>query len=193
GRPAGAPRDGGRGVKAAPVAKPFLVAARGGRPSRRPVWLMRQAGRFLPEYRAVREKLSFLELCQDPEAAAEVTLQPIRRFGMDAAILFTDLLVPLLPAGVGLTYDPAPRLEKRVASRADVETLLVTDPRETLDYMLETVRLVRGALPRETALIGFVGAPFTLAAYLLEGKGSKEWDRTRRTMHADPALFGALL
>src|SRR5688572_29373298 len=101
--------------------KPFLVAARGGLPSRRPVWLMRQAGRFLPEYRAVRAKLSFLELCQHAEAAAEVTLQPLRRFGMDAAILFTDLLVPLLPAGVELAYDPAPVLGKRIATRADVD------------------------------------------------------------------------
>ncbi len=172
---------------------PFLATARGEAAARRPMWIMRQAGRYLPEYRRVRERHSFLELCNSPESAAEVTLQPIRRYDFDAAILFTDLLVPLVPMGVGLSYDPAPVLARTIESDADVRALKVPDPVEDLAPMLATARRVREQLDASKALIGFVGAPFTLACYLVEGKGSKSWDATRRTMHGSPRTFDRLL
>ncbi|MCC6671849.1 MAG: uroporphyrinogen decarboxylase [Planctomycetes bacterium] len=172
---------------------PYLVAARGGRPSRRPVWILRQAGRYLPEYRAMRARHTFLQLCNDAEAAAEVTLQPVRRFGLDAAILFTDLLIPVPPMGIDLDFDPAPVLARTVRSRADVAALRVPDPERDLRPMLDTARHVRAALPQDVALLGFVGAPFTMACYLIEGRGSKQWDLTRRLLHAEPATFDALL
>ena len=172
---------------------PFLATARGQRAEHRPLWIMRQAGRYLPEYRQVRERFSFLELCKTPAAAAEVTLQPIERFDMDAAILFTDLLVPVEAMGVGLTYEPGPVLGHTIETRDQVEALTVLEPERDLTPMLDTVRLVREQLAGEKALIGFVGAPFTLACYLIEGRGSKNWDRVRRMMHREPELFGALL
>lgn len=171
----------------------FLTAARGGKPERRPMWIMRQAGRYLPEYRELRSKYSFLELCNTPAAACEVTMQPIRRYDMDAAILFTDLLVPVPPMGIGLDYQPGPVLANTVSTRAEVEALKVPDPERDLAPMLETVRLVRKELDPSKALIGFVGAPFTMACYLTEGRGSKNWDGTRTLMHRDPETFGALL
>ena len=180
-------------MKRAAPDSPFLAAVRGDRPARRPLWIMRQAGRYLPEYREVRSRLSFLELCNTPAAAAEVTLQPVRRYDLDAAILFTDLLVPLVPMGIGLRYQPEPVLEKTIATLADVDALSKPSPERDLSPMLDTVRLVREALPEEKVLIGFVGAPFTLACYLIEGRGSKAWDRTRRTMYEHPAMFDALL
>ena len=172
---------------------PFLVAARGDRPSRRPMWIMRQAGRYLPEYREVRATRTFLELCNTPEAAAEVTLQPLRRFDLDAAILFTDLLVPVPAMGIELDYEPGPVLQRTIATADDVERLRIPDPAIDLAPMLATARLVRRELPEDKALIGFVGAPFTMACYLTEGRGSKDWGTTRAMMHADPDLFGKLL
>lgn len=172
---------------------PFLATALGNKASHRPLWIMRQAGRYLPEYRAVREKLSFLELCKTPEAAAEVTMQPVDRFDMDAAILFTDLLVPVEAMGVGLTYEPGPVLAHTIKDMNDVEALQVLRPDADLSPMLDTVRIVRERLAEEKALIGFVGAPFTLACYMIEGKGSKNWDRTRKMMYGEPDLFEALL
>ncbi len=120
-------------------------------------------------------------------------MQPIRRYGMDAAILFTDLLVPVPPMGIGLDYTPGPVLARTVTTMAEVEALRVPDPERDLTPMLETVRLVRAELDVQKALIGFVGAPFTMACYLVEGKGSKNWDRTRQLMHQEPATFDALL
>ncbi|MBM4062064.1 MAG: uroporphyrinogen decarboxylase [Planctomycetes bacterium] len=172
---------------------PFLVAARGGLPSRRPVWIMRQAGRYLPEYRAVRQTRTFLQMCYDADAATEVTLQPIRRYGLDAAILFTDLLVPVPPMGIELAFDPAPVLKRTVRTRADVDALRVPDPERDFAPMLATAAQVRAALSPDVALIGFVGAPFTVACYLVEGKGSKNWDLARRLLHGEPATFDALL
>jgi len=172
---------------------PFLATARGDKASRRPVWIMRQAGRYLPEYREMRQRYSFLELCKTPPAAAEVTLQPVERFDLDAAILFTDLLVPVEAMGIGLSYEPGPVLATTVQTMADVESLRVLEPKRDLTTMLDAVRLVREQLPADKALIGFVGAPFTLACYLVEGRGSKAWDRTRRMLHQEPQLFDALL
>ena len=172
---------------------PFLATCRGRASSRRPLWIMRQAGRYLPEYRAVRQQVSFLEMCHAAEHAAEVTLQPLRRFDLDAAILFTDLLIPVEPMGVGLTYDPGPRLATTVESMDAVRALKIPDPEHDLAPMLDTVRLLRAELPADKALIGFVGAPFTMACYLVEGQGSKNWDATRRLMFAEPKVFDALL
>ncbi|MBZ0151715.1 MAG: uroporphyrinogen decarboxylase, partial [Planctomycetes bacterium] len=114
-----------------------MAVARGQKPSRRPLWIMRQAGRYLPEYRELRARMSFLEMCNTPAAAAEATLQPIRRYGMDAAILFTDLLVPVPPMGIGLDYEPGPVLARTVKTLADVEGLKVPDPERDLTPMLE--------------------------------------------------------
>ncbi len=172
---------------------PFMAVARGQKPSRRPLWIMRQAGRYLPEYRELRARMSFLEMCNTPAAAAEATLQPIRRYGMDAAILFTDLLVPVPPMGIGLDYEPGPVLARTVKTMADVEGLKVPDPERDLTPMLESARRVRAELPESVALLGFVGAPFTMACYLVEGRGSKNWDKTRALMHREPATFAALM
>jgi len=178
--------------RAAPDA-PFLAAARGEEPSRRPAWIMRQAGRYLPEYRELRGTMSFLELCNTPDAACEVTLQPLRRYDLDAAILFTDLLVPVPPMGIGLDYEPGPVLQRTVETDADVDGLCVPDPERDLAPMLATARKVRTALPQDKAVLGFVGAPFTMACYLTEGRGSKDWSKTRRMMHQSPERFERLL
>ncbi len=185
--------DSTRPAPAAPNC-PYLAAARCAEPSRRPIWIMRQAGRYLPEYRAVREQMSFLELCRSPEASCEVTLQPIRRYDLDAAILFTDLLVPVIAMGVDVDYQPGPVLQRRIESASDIATLADADPsHEAIATMLAAARNVRTALDPQKALIGFVGAPFTMACYLVEGRGSKAWDDTRRFMHAEPAAFQKLL
>jgi uroporphyrinogen decarboxylase len=173
---------------------PYMAAARGFEPSRRPLWIMRQAGRYLPEYRAMREQHSFLDLCNNSDAAAEVTLQPMRRYGMDAAILFTDLLVPAVSMGLNLTYDPGPVLDRKIDSMAAARDLQVVDPEDpSLRPMTEAASKVRAALETDKALIGFVGAPFTMACYLVEGRGSKNWDETRRLMAAEPKTFAFLL
>lgn len=171
----------------------FLATARGEQAERRPLWIMRQAGRYLPEYREMRSKLSFLELCRNPEAAAEVTLQPLRRYDIDAAILFTDLLVPVEPMGIELAYEPGPVLAKTVATIEDVAALRIPEPEADLAAMLGTATLVREELTADKALIGFVGAPFTMACYLVEGRGSKSWDGVRRLMFEAPDVFDALL
>ncbi len=172
---------------------PFLATARGEFASRRPLWIMRQAGRYLPEYREVRAKMSFLELCKSPVAAADVTMQPLRRFDLDAAILFTDLMTPAEAMGVGLRYDPGPVLDRTVDSLEAVESMIVPDPERDISSMLETASLVRDELDEQKALIGFVGAPFTFACYLVEGRGSKHWDKVRRLMHGEPEVFDRLL
>ena len=163
-----------------------------------PVWLMRQAGRYLPEYRAVRARAGdFIALCTTPEMAAEVTLQPVRRFGMDGAILFSDILILPWALGHGLAFREGegpvlPPLE----DRAGVDRLDPARMGERVAPVLETVRRVRGALDAEfpgTALIGFAGAPFTVACYMVEGRGTKEFKRARRMAHAEPGLFGALM
>jgi uroporphyrinogen decarboxylase len=161
-----------------------------------PVWLMRQAGRYLPEYRAVREKAGgFLELCYTPELATEVTLQPIRRYGFDAAILFADiLLVPqALGADLWFVTGEGPRLST-VTSEADFAGLKgVTDIHETLAPVYQTVRNVKAALPRETALIGFAGAPWTVATYMIAGRGTPDQGPAHALMAGNPALFERLI
>ena len=156
---------------------------------------MRQAGRYMPEYRAMRARHGFLELCKNPDAAAEVTLQPIERLGVDAAILFADILLVLEPLGVGLefTKGDGPRIHRPVRSAADVRRLPRVDVEEAVPFVLETVRLVKKALLDRVPLIGFAGAPFTLASYLIEGGPSREFLATKRFMRQERVAWDALL
>jgi len=174
--------------------KPLLRALSGEAPWPPPVWLMRQAGRYLPEYRAIRARAGgFLALCMAPELAAEVTLQPVRRFGMDAAILFSDILILPWALGHGLEFQEGegpvlpPLQDCGAVDRLDPAGL-----GERVAPVLETVRRVRAEVG-DAALIGFAGAPWTVACYMVEGRGSKEFARPRRMAHAEPALFGALM
>lgn len=192
--------DGGEMTNAAPVSArrdltqaPLLVAARGGAPSHVPVWFMRQAGRSLPEYREVRAGVPMLQACFTPELACEVTLQPVRRHGVDAAILFSDIVVPLAAAGVDLDIVPGtgPVVADPVRSAADVAALPALDPAQ-VEPVAQAVRLLVGELG-QTPLIGFAGAPFTLASYLVEGGPSRHHERTKALMHSDPETWHALL
>jgi uroporphyrinogen decarboxylase len=160
-----------------------------------PVWLMRQAGRYLPEYRAIREKLSFVEMCRRPDVAAEVTLQPLRRFELDAAIVFADILLPLEPMGIGFHFskDDGPVIERTIRGARDLEGVHGIDAASDLDYVMDTLRLVRHELEEDTALIGFAGAPFTLASYIVEGGHSRNYAHVKKFMYEDPVTFGRLM
>ncbi|HXJ31573.1 MAG TPA: uroporphyrinogen decarboxylase [Gemmatimonadales bacterium] len=173
----------------------MLAAARRQPVPYTPVWFMRQAGRYLPEYRAVRERHSLLEICATPPLAAEVTLQPVRRLGVDAAILFADILLPLVPMGLDLTFakGEGPVITNPVRSAADVARLAHVDVRDALAPVLETVRLVRGQLDPATPLIGFAGAPFTVACYCIEGGSSRHFVTAKRLMYEAPATWHELL
>jgi uroporphyrinogen decarboxylase len=162
---------------------------------RPPVWLMRQAGRYLPEYQAVRGRSDFLTMVRTPELAAEITLQPVRRFGVDAAIVFSDILVIPDAMGVHVTVDETvgPRVHDPVRAMADVARLRAVEPEHDLSYHLETLRLVRSALDPDTALIGFAGAPWTLAAYMIEGSGGRQFATAKRLLTEHPAVAHALL
>ena len=175
------------------VNAPFLEAAHGRTPSRTPVWFMRQAGRSLPEYRKVREGIAMLDSCFMPELLAEITLQPVRRHDMDAAILFSDIVVPLKAAGVGVEIVPGtgPVLDAPIRSRADVDNLPILD--HTVEEVAEGIRIILDELTDTQALIGFVGAPFTLASYLIEGGPSKNHEKTKAMMHGDPETWHALM
>lgn len=167
----------------------MLAACRGEAVDRPPVWFMRQAGRYLPEYRAVREKISFRALCATPEQALEVTLQPLRRFAVDGAIMFSDLLTPLDAFGSTFELHPGkgPIVDPPLRSRADLETLHELDL-DVLAPVLELLGLLRKELDGDRAVLGFVGAPFTLASYLVEGGSSKTLDRLRRMLFEAPDL-----
>jgi uroporphyrinogen decarboxylase len=154
---------------------------------------MRQAGRYLPEYRAVREKMDFLTLTKTPEMAAEVTLQPIRRFDLDAAILFSDIMTPVEGMGVDLDFDPGPVIRNPIRSPADVERLVPADPEETVPFVMETLRILRTELPVSVPLIGFAGAPWTLFCYLVEGGGSKTFIQAKSFLFAQPDAARKLL
>ncbi|MFA7346407.1 MAG: uroporphyrinogen decarboxylase [Desulfurivibrionaceae bacterium] len=173
----------------------FLKACRGEAVDYTPVWLMRQAGRYLPEYHAVRGKYTFLEMCKTPEAAAEVTIQPVDILGVDAAILFSDILVPLEKMGAPLEFHEkrGPVFLEPIRDRAGMEKLHVPDPEAELPYVMETIRILRRELAGRVPLIGFSGAPFTLATYLIEGGSSKNYFLTKKMMYTDPALYGDLL
>ena len=160
-----------------------------------PVWLMRQAGRYLPEYRAIREKMSFVEMCRRPDIAAEVTLQPLRRFDLDAAIIFADILLPLEPMGIGFHFTPqdGPVIERPIRSAKDLEGVHKIDAASDLGYVMDAIRLVRHELDGRTPLIGFSGAPFTLASYIVEGGHSRAYAHVKKLMYDDPVTFGRLM
>ena len=176
---------------------PLLRALRGDRPERQPVWFMRQAGRSLPEYRDLRVGTRMLDACLTPDLAAEITLQPIRRHGVDAAIFFSDIVVPLRLAGIAVEIEPGrgPVFAEPVRTAADVARVTSLDPADVAAAaapIREAVRLVTAELSDAVPLIGFAGAPFTLAAYLVEGGPSKEHLRARGMMHADPESWHRL-
>jgi uroporphyrinogen decarboxylase len=169
----------------------FLDACWGKPVERVPVWFMRQAGRCLPEYRALRERYGMFDIFHSPELAAEVTMQPVRRLGVDAAILFSDIVVPLAAIGIEVELNPGPVLARPFRDPADLSRLRPLEPATDMPHVLDTVRLLAGEL--DVPLIGFAGAPFTLASYLIEGGPSKTLGRTKAAMHADPAFWTALL
>jgi uroporphyrinogen decarboxylase len=170
----------------------FLRACRREKTERTPVWMMRQAGRYMAEYRALREKHSMLELCKTPELATRVTLQPLH-FGMDAAILFADILLPLEPMGAPFEFakGEGPVVHKPVSNKADVERLRVIEPEDGLEYVLTAIRMLKKELT--IPLIGFAGAPFTLASYLIEGGKSAHFAKTKTLMYAEPEVFSQLM
>ncbi len=171
----------------------FLSALSAKNVGRPPIWVMRQAGRYLPEYRALRQKYSFLTLAHTPELAAEITLQPIRRFGMDAAILFSDILVIAEAFGVGLAIEEGvgPLIERPLHSSVDVARLQVPAVEEALSYVRSAIDILGKEL--SVPLLGFCGAPFTVASYMIEGKSSRDLKKTKQWMLRDPASFHALL
>lgn len=174
----------------------ILRAARGQQVERVPVWMMRQAGRILAEYRAVREKAgSFIQLATTPELAAEVTIQPVDILGVDAAIIFSDILV--VPEAMGLPYvmeeKVGPIFPTTIHSMADVEKLRVANPEEELKYVLDAIKIVKSELNGRVPLIGFAGAPFTLLCYMIEGRGSKTFSKAKKALYSEPELSHALL
>ncbi|WP_420316738.1 uroporphyrinogen decarboxylase [Ekhidna sp.] len=173
----------------------ILRAARGEKTERTPIWLMRQAGRILPEYRAVRNSLSgFKELVETPERAAEVTIQPVDILGVDAAIIFSDILV--IPEAMGLTYEmvekKGPHFPKTVQSKADIKALKIADPSD-LSYVYEAIKITKTELNGRVPLIGFAGAPWTIFSYMIEGGGSKTFSKARRLLYSDTELADQLL
>src|SRR3989442_4036532 len=185
---------GGRGAE--PVLPSLVRAARRQVVDRRPVWFMRQAGRSLPEYRKVREQYDLFKICQNPELCAEVTLQPVRRLGVDGAVLFADIMLPVafgLGVDLQLVDGVGPVVQQPIRTRQDIDRLQVRTPAESVPFVLETIRLLRRELDPSVAVIGFSGAPFTLAGYLIEGKPSREFLMTKRLMYTEPALWEALM
>ncbi len=174
---------------------PFLAACRREKTPYTPVWLMRQAGRYMKEYRELRAKFSFLDLCKRPDLAAEITVTPVERLGVDAAILFADILLLLEPMGVGIEYskEDGPLIHSQIVTQTDVEKLQEFDPEEALPFVLEAVRKSRAALNGKVPLIGFSGAPFTLASYLIEGGSSRNYIRTKTLIYSNPGAWRGLM
>jgi uroporphyrinogen decarboxylase len=173
---------------------PFLKALRREPVPHTPIWIMRQAGRYLPEYRKVRDKVTFLELCKTPELACQVTVEAAARLGVDAAILFADILLILEPMGMHLEFakGEGPVLHDPLRDAQRVDTFRTVDPHESLGYVLEAVKLIRKALPANLPLIGFSGAPFTLASYMIEGGSSKHFVETKAFMYREPDAWHRL-
>ncbi|MBI5943309.1 MAG: uroporphyrinogen decarboxylase [Chloroflexi bacterium] len=176
------------------IASPFLRACHRLSTDTTPVWFMRQAGRYMAEYRAIRERYSLIEICHHPEIAAEVTLQPVRALGVDAAILFADILLPAIPLGVGLEFakGEGPVLQNPVRTMEDVRALRPVEVESDLGYVMDAIRILRGLLGG-VPLIGFCGAPFTVASYLIEGGSSREFLKTKTMMYSDPQTWHALM
>ncbi len=171
----------------------FLAACRREVPAHRPIWVMRQAGRYLPEYRALRAKVDFATLTRTPDLAAEVTMQPLRRFELDAAILFSDIMTPLQGMGIDLSFEPGPVVRQPIRTDAQIDALPVLVPERDVPFVLETIRLVRANVPRGAPLIGFAGGPFTLMCYLVCGRPSKEFGAARAFLYAQPRSARRLL
>ncbi len=174
---------------------PFMKACRHEAVDRVPIWLMRQAGRYMPEYRAVREKTTFLELCKNSALCAEVMLTAVEILGVDAAIIFSDLLPMLEPMGLALEFakGEGPVIHNPVREAADVDRIVELDDMGSLDFVMETVRLTRAGLPAELPLLGFAGAPFTLASYVIEGGASRNYVRTKSLMYRDGGAWHELM
>jgi uroporphyrinogen decarboxylase len=172
----------------------FMSALRGEVTDRRPLWIMRQAGRYLPEYRALRKEHTFEELCASPELSAAVTMMPMERFDLDAAIVFADLMTPLAALGLDVRFDPGPVLDKPLRTGADIRALRVpSDPTEISPEVPATLRLVKKQLDPKANLIGFGGSPWSIAAYLVQGKGGKDFIAMRALLREDPVAFGHLM
>ena len=173
----------------------FLKACRRESVDCTPVWMMRQAGRYLPEYRDIRAKHTFLEMCKTPELAAEVTIQPVRRYEIDAAIIFADILLPLEPMGIGLEFakGEGPVIHNPVRTMADVQKLKPIDAANQIEYLMKAIKLVLRELDGKVPLIGFSGAPFTLASYIIEGGGSRNYEHAKAMMFAEPRAWHRLM
>ncbi|MEK6673710.1 MAG: uroporphyrinogen decarboxylase [Nitrospirota bacterium] len=171
----------------------FLRACLGEKTEYTPVWIMRQAGRYLPEYQSVRAEVDFLTLCKTPELAAKVTIQPVLRLGVDAAILFSDILIPIEAMGMDLEFTDkkGPVLKDPVRSKSGVDRLIVPDTEDSMSFVLEAIKILRQEL--KVPLIGFSGAPFTLATYMIEGGSTKNFINTKRIMFQNPGLFNLLM
>ena len=174
---------------------PFLRACKLNKSDYTPIWLMRQAGRFMPEYRKIREKVDFLTLCKTPELATEVTVMAVEQLGVDAAIIFADILLILEPLGVGLQFiqGDGPHIERPIRSSNDVSVLKEIDVKSSLDFVYKAIRQTRAALPSNIPLIGFAGAPFTLASYLIEGGSSRQFAQTKSFMYTQPESWSRLM
>jgi uroporphyrinogen decarboxylase len=178
------------------VAEPLLTrACKHESVERTPVWFMRQAGRSLPEYRELRQRHSLFEVCRQPELCAEVTLQPVRAHGVDAAVLFADIMLPVLGMGieVELVEGVGPVVERPIESTGDVERLRIPNPHESVPFVLETIELVREGLRPDQAIVGFAGGPFTVAGYLIEGKPTREFAKTKACMYGQPEVWHGLM
>jgi len=174
---------------------PFLMACRRKATKYTPIWLMRQAGRYMKEYRALRRRFSFLEMCKNPELAAKVTLMPIEQLKVDAAIIFADILLPLEPMGIEFEFakNEGPVFHHPIREMKQIETLRIIDPEEDLSFLMDAIRIVRRELGNKIPLIGFSGAPFTLASYIIEGGHSKNYILTKGLMYQDRVAWNSLM
>jgi uroporphyrinogen decarboxylase len=173
----------------------FMKACRLEQADTTPVWFMRQAGRMLPEYRKVREKFTLMEVCRQPELCAEVTIQPVRRLGVDAAVMFADIMLPLIGIGVGveLVDNVGPVVAEPITAMDGLEALRPIEPEEDVPFVMEAVRVIKRELGDRTPLIGFCGAPFTLASYLIEGKPTRDFSKTKAMMYTAPDVWHSLM
>jgi len=171
----------------------FLKACRSEKADCTPVWFMRQAGRYMKAYRSIREKCSLMEMFKTPELAAEITLQPVHAFAVDAAIIFADILLPLEAMGVHFEFAPGPVIHNPVRTAADIDALRVADPEADLSYVLKALRIVRAEIDGKVPLIGFAGAPFTLASYAIEGGSSSNYFLTKSMMYRDPGAWDLMM